>query len=927
MNEVKRPRGRPRKYPRPEDTKADAPLKVFITPFFRGADEGDGGVRRVVEGQTKYLPKYGIEIVEDAARADVLAAHIMAPNTWYKLHPDKPWVAMIHGFYWSEYGDWQNWAIKANAEVMELVRASDAVVAPSNWVANNIVRHTSRPVSIIPHGIKAEEWQAEPSLDYVLWNKTRPDPVCDPEPMQRLAELLPQVQFVSTFGNETSNVAVTGRLSFEEGKKLIQRAGIYLCTTRETFGIGTLEAMACGVPIVGYRYGGQAEFIEHMVDGYLATPEDLEDLARGILWARENRSRVGAKAREKALKFTWDSAAAQYAKLFKEVHERYNKSSTKTTVVVTNYNLHKYLDDCLKSVKAQTNEDWECLILDDASPDPEGRSIAQRYADEDKRFRLIANEKNVYLAEARNIAIREARGKYILPLDADDMLAPRTLEVLSGSLERDRAIHVAYGNVYFVEEDGKTPTNYGHRDGPGYSGWPMQFSHEQQIMQRNLLPYCSMFRRDAWEHTGGYRRRSRTAEDAEFWTRLSSYGFRPKMVTSEDTLVYRNREGSMSRKQGGANWVRWFGWAANPDITPAGAVTKEQLPIPSLDPIVISVVIPVGPGHEVYVHDAVDSVDAQSFRNWECIVVNDTGKPLPELPAWVRVVESAGKSGPGAARNAGIRSARGKLFLPLDADDYLEPDALQWMFTAYWETGDVIYCDFWQTGADGKDFSIHKCDDYDPTLLTGRRRSFEGQIREGMIHSVTALTPIEHWEKVGGYDESLSAWEDWDFQLSIADIGVCSRRIAAPLFVYRKHTGFRREENYEFFERSKEGILRKWGDLWEGGRELASCSLCGSKRTFTPGAQWGAPMAVQKPPNGNEDTVLVEYVGNRAGGMPFKGKSGTVYWFAAGEQPKYVLSKDLDTFKQFPNDFHVVQPVAQINREEPVLVAEGNPNR
>jgi glycosyltransferase involved in cell wall biosynthesis len=893
-------------------------IKVHIYPSFGGKDEGDGGVRRVVEAQVRHLPAAGIDIVSDPDEADVIACHIMIPPSYLVRYPDKPIVAHCHGLYWDEF-EWPNWAIEANSEVMQLLRVSDAITAPSDWVANSIMRATSRPVEVVHHGIDLEDWEAQESLGYVLWNKTRPDPVCDPEPMNEVAKLLPRVEFISTFGEDAPNVTLTGRVPYEEAKKLVQKASIYLCTAKETFGIGTLEALAAGVPVVGFKWGGQVDIIRHAYDGFLVNPGDIALLSQAIQGALLDRELMSAHARERAAQFSWEKAAAKYAEIYKAVVEKRlsEGSRPRTSIIVTNYNLHQYLPQCLSSVLAQTDQDFECLILDDASPDPKGRQIARTFANEDPRFRLIENEKNSYLAEARNIAVRQAKGRYILPLDADDMLAPNAIELLTGSLDKDRSIHVAYGKVMFVNEDGKTPTVYeGHEKTPGFSSWPMPFSFEQQIRQRNLLPYCSMFRREAWQYTGGYRPRCRTAEDADFWTRLSSYGFRPKMVTDSTTLIYRNREGSMSRVQGSVDWIKWFPWSKDTKLTPAGAATATQLPVPSLDPTLVSVIIPVGPGHEILLKDAIDSIDAQSFRNWECIVVNDTGKPLDELPSWVRIIDLGPMpSGVAAARNAGIRAAKAPLFLPLDADDYLQPNGLYWMVEAYIDTRDVIYSDWWEDPDEPGKFKVYEARDYDPDGL-----------KRGTIHCVTALTPKSAWEKVGGYDEQLPAWEDWDFQLRIADAGICSRRLAAPLWTYRKHTGQRREANVRDFEQSKNGILSRWSDLWEGRKQLAACNSCSSRATIRPQQPKQSPQ--QQAARFNDDVVLVQYIGDKRGNMMFKGKSGAFYMFSEGEQPKYVLLGDASVFAGRA-DFRVLEkpntPAIE-NTRSPILVAEGNPN-
>lgn len=885
-------------------------MRLYIYPRFEGEDKGDGGVRRVVDIQRKLLTtKVGITIVDDPGDADVIASHITIADSLLRRFPDKPLVAHCHGLYWSEY-EWEDWAYKANSEVLKLVQAADVVTAPSEWVAQILRRHTSRDVRVVYHGVNLREWQmSSESEGYVLWNKTRVDPVCDPEPLARLAEMMPEQKFLTTYGPDLPNVERIGRVGYEDGKALVRKAGVYLATTRETFGIGTLEAMACGVPVVGYDFGAQPEIIIHGVDGWLVPPGDIAGLAEGVRWARDpvNAGVVAERARLKMRDlFSWDVAMDTYRAIYKEVFEKYTRQEEdpRTTIIIPAYKLEQYLPDTIESVQNQTDESWECIIVDDASPDACG-AIADEVAAKDKRFRVIHNETNQYLAEARNIAIREARGRYILPIDADDMLTPRAVEHLANALDADKTLHVAYGNVLFTDEDGRTPTNYGVAgQTPGHSGWPPAFDALRQIQGWNFLPYSSMYRKEAWALTGGYRRRLRTAEDADFWTRLASYGFNIEQVTKADTLVYRNRPGSMSRIEDAKRFAyrRWYPWAKDVSLAPAPISGAHGVSM--LTPHV-TVVIPVGPGHEKLVQDAVDSVAAQSYKLWECIVVNDSGSPL-ELPSWARVIEIDARD-VSSARNAGIaaHAPSSTLFLPLDADDFLQPDALQWMVTAFVESGEkhVIYCDFWE---DPKEVGVF-------TPFSLRDWSCEDLLRRGCVHSITALTPISAWRTVGGY-AARTQWEDWDFQIRCAEAGVCSTHLAAPLFTYRKHTGFRRDYDGDEFERRKAAMITRWGEYFAGRKQLMACG-CNSKR-IAPVEQVNANAARFQ---GAEAAVLVEYIGGKSGSVRYRGASKTIYAFAAGDPPKYVLPQDVVTFNGRP-DFRIVPAHAVMTEQEPVLV-------
>lgn len=896
-------------------------MKVHIKPTFRGEDEGDGGVRRVIEMQLRTFPGVGLEIVETEEEADLIVVHIRETKEWFRRYAtDKPVVIDCHGVYWSEY-EWLNWCYVANRDVMESIREADAVIAHSEWVAQAIRRHTMRQVYVVNHGMDLEFWEVpEEHLDYILWNKNRPDPVCDPRPVVELAKRLPERQFVSTFGideDRLENIKVTGVLPYAEALHFVNQAGVYLCTTRETFGVGTLEAMASGVPVVGWNWGGQREFITHKETGWLSEPNDYDALVEGIEWAFTNREELSRKSREVAEQFDEREKAKEYAIALNEVYNRWKerRSGPRTSIVVTAYDLERYLPNCLDSILKQRDENWECIIVDDASPDRSGE-IAEIYAGEDSRFRVIHNEKNQYLSGARNTGIAEARGRYILPLDADDMISPLTTELLAKALDEDPSIHVAYGNVLFVDEDGKTPTEYNtHGQTKGHSGWPVDFKYEWQEMGRNCLPYASMFRHEAWELTGGYRRRCRTAEDADFWMRLSSYGFRPKRVTLADTLIYRNREGSMSREVGYRDWAAWFPWHEDEGVRPGGAAANTQPPIHSCDPTVISVIIPVGPGHEELVWDAIDSVDAQTMRQWECIVVNDTGAPLRMLPSWVRVIDTPGKIGVAAARNLGVKAARSLLFLPLDADDYLQPACLKAMFGA-WQTeqGGIVYSN-WYEEFDKEERKIFEAEDFDPATIMHYTRTV------GALHAVTALYPRQLWLDVGGFDEELPAWEDWEFQIAAWSKGYCSVRIAEPLWVYRKNTGSRREENYRQFDEGKEGIISKWGKFFRGGESFMACSSC-SKKKYSLAQQTQSSMSHSQATA--DGAVLIEYTGSAQGTRRIKGPTGTTYAFGGGKnRQKYVREEDASFFLTLV-DF-IVAPVNEPVVTTPELVAEGPP--
>lgn len=885
-------------------------LRVYISPLFKREDKGDGGIRRVVEAQRKYLKHYGVKVVDSPDEADLIANH----GTEMVERPGVPMVSHSHGMYWSRYA-WPNWAYQANQQVTEALCRANAVTAPSDWVANAMRRGGLFYPEVIYHGVDAEQWQPGGNGGYVLWNKARADVVSDPADMNALAAKLKQVPFKSTFGEATSNVEILGPMPIGEMKRHIANAAVYLATARETFGIGTLEALACGVPVAGWDWGGQSEIILNGKTGYLAPYGDYDTLAECVLLCLKERETLSANARQDAIdRWNWPIRIRQYADLYQRVYAEHTRQRPKVSVIVTCYNLGRFLPDCLGSVLNQSLGDWECLIVDDGSTD-ETKAIALDWVARDGRFKYTPTPENLKLSRALNFGVSKAKGRYILPIDADNLLEKEGLKILSEALDTDSSIHIAYGHLDIVDEDLKN-----RRRGD----WPFDsFSWRGQCAHLNQISSTAMVRREVYERSGGYRRRMWRAEDAEFWMRVTSRGFRARKVTQAAIFTYRNRADSKSKgEKGDGDWTAWMPWrlaGSWQEARQRARVLPEASPIPTAEFVpwaaqgkppeamrfwrvpdyalpLISIIIPVGKGHEPYLVDALDSLIAQDYDNWEVIVVNNTGyewadgfeSPVAGAP-FARVV-TCDRQHPGAARNLGASFARGRYLFWLDADDYLLPGALTKLVNVAKANPDAIVYGDWLRN------------DSDPTkeMLYFESWDFEcGDVLRQMRHSITTLVPRSAHEAIGGFDESIIGWEDWDYFIALQAQGLCSIRIPEPVFVYRFRTGTRRETSFG----SKPALLKyirdKWKPYYEGKKKMA-CGGC-PKPTYQP------PPA----PAGNEaeagvnsvtvpaEAVLLEYNGTQPGPQVFLGdKTGTPYRFGLdqGHKRKYVHVSDAPGF-------------------------------
>jgi teichuronic acid biosynthesis glycosyltransferase TuaG len=97
------------------------------------------------------------------------------------------------------------------------------------------------------------------------------------------------------------------------------------------------------------------------------------------------------------------------------------------SIITPAYNASEYIAETIESVLAQTYSDWEMWVVDDHSYDGTA-DIVENYSENDSRIHLIRMLKNVGPAEARNIALRKANGRYIAFLDSDDLWHPEKLE-------------------------------------------------------------------------------------------------------------------------------------------------------------------------------------------------------------------------------------------------------------------------------------------------------------------------------------------------------------------------------------------------------------------------------------------------------------------------------------------------------------------
>lgn len=198
----------------------------------------------------------------------------------------------------------------------------------------------------------------------------------------------------------------------------------------------------------------------------------------------------------------------------------------KISIVIPCYNGAKYIRETLDCLQKQTIEDWECIIVNDGSTD-NSLEILKEYAEKDPRYKYI-DKKNEGPAIARNTAIAASLGKYILPLDADDLIAPFYAEKAIDYLQNHPKCKVVYGEAEYF--DGRTGV------------WELpEYNYDTELWENSI--FCTaVYRRLDYDKTIGYNPNMKFGnEDWDFW--LSLLGADDEVYKIPNIVLYYRKHG------------------------------------------------------------------------------------------------------------------------------------------------------------------------------------------------------------------------------------------------------------------------------------------------------------------------------------------------------------------------------------------------
>lgn len=212
------------------------------------------------------------------------------------------------------------------------------------------------------------------------------------------------------------------------------------------------------------------------------------------------------------------------------------------SIVTPAYGAERFLERTLASVQAQSFDDWECLVVDDASTDRTAE-IAQRAAERDRRIRLIRQASNQGTARARNAALAAASGRYVAFLDADDLWLPEKLERQLAFM-RETGAGMSYTAYRRIDEN---DSRVGRLISvPGTMTW------QRLLKNTAIATVTAMVDR---EKTGPIAMTETRRDDMILWLTLLRRGCLARGL-NQDLARYRVVRGSLSsRRLRAASWV------------------------------------------------------------------------------------------------------------------------------------------------------------------------------------------------------------------------------------------------------------------------------------------------------------------------------------------------------------------------------------
>ena len=310
------------------------------------------------------------------------------------------------------------------------------------------------------------------------------------------------------------------------------------------------EAMAMGLPVVAPALAGNVELLGELSGGLVEPRDDVAGYVARLTELIEDGGRrrdIGDRARERVReRFSLQRMGEEHSRLYDGLLDRRPDPANGdgqappspirfrrrglyeaplVSVIVPCFNHGRFIHECVDAVRAQTHQAVETIVVDDASTDRETIAAIDEL-DRDADTTVVRLSENGGPSRARNAALELCRGRYVLPVDADNVLLPNAIERLVEQIKgAGEEVGFIYPNLQY----------FGNRE--DYFEAPEWDLYG--LMQRNVCDVCSLFDRDLFDAGERFDESIRLGhEDWEFVLRLAARGVRGEPAR-ERTVLYR----------------------------------------------------------------------------------------------------------------------------------------------------------------------------------------------------------------------------------------------------------------------------------------------------------------------------------------------------------------------------------------------------
>lgn len=496
-----------------------------------------------------------------------------------------------------------------------------------------------------------------------------------------------------------------------------------------------------------------------------------------------------------------------------------------------------WLSEAIDSVLKQIYPHWELCIADDASSDPEIRSILESYARKDTRIKVMFREQNGHIAKASNSALSLAHGDWVALLDHDDILAEQALYWVVKAIGHNEKIQLIYSDEDKINENGL-------RFDPYFKcAW-----NRSLFYSHNMISHFGVYRTELLTKVGGFRPGFEGAQDYDLALRCIEQ-INPGQIYHIPRVLYhwRTHPDSTAQNTDKKPYAMTAGEKAlNEHFTRMGVSAKARFEkysyrvcyaLPKSLPLV-SLIIPTR-NHVELVRQCVESIIAKtSYKNYEILIV-DNGSDDPETLGYFESLQRANKArvlrddrpfNYSALNNAAVKAAQGQIIGLINNDiEVISPEWLLEMVglaiqpevgavgAKLWYPDDHLQHGGVVLGLGGVAGHSHKMF---PRKHPGYARRLEVISEYSAVTAACLLVQKIKYEEVGGLNETALqiAFNDVDFCLKLLKAGY--RNVWTPYAeLYHHESASRGAENTKSkrirFTQEKEYMKAAWGEYLE----------------------------------------------------------------------------------------------------------------